>query len=55
MNQARFKKLVSGQSTGPIAAALRLLLNVVAAFYGLGIVLRNWMFDKGRCCDPRRP
>jgi tetraacyldisaccharide 4'-kinase len=49
MNQARFKKLVSGQSSGTIAVASRLLLNVLAAFYGVGIALRNRMFDKGRC------
>ena len=47
MNQERFKKLVSGQSTGVIASALRLLLNVAAVFYGLGISLRNWLYDKG--------
>lgn len=48
MNQARFKKLISGQSTGSIAGALRFLLSVAAAFYGVGIALRNRMFDKGR-------
>ena len=48
MNQERFKKLVSGQSTGVIASALRLLLNVAAFFYGLGISLRNWLFDEGQ-------
>ena len=49
MNQARFKKLVSGESTGSVAIVLRVLLNIVAVFYGLGIALRNWMFDSGRC------
>ncbi|MGB7581181.1 MAG: tetraacyldisaccharide 4'-kinase [Sedimentisphaerales bacterium] len=48
MNQERFKKLVSGQSTGVIASALRLLLNVAAVFYGLGISLRNWLYDGGQ-------
>jgi tetraacyldisaccharide 4'-kinase len=48
MNQERFKKLVSGQSTGVIASALRLLLNIAAVFYGLGISLRNWLFDGGQ-------
>ncbi len=47
MNQARFKKLVSGQSDGSLAVALRLLLNVAAAFYGLGIAVRNRLFDRG--------
>lgn len=44
MNQERFKKLVSGQSTGVIASALRLLLNVAAVFYGVGVRLRNWLY-----------
>jgi tetraacyldisaccharide 4'-kinase len=44
MNQERFKKLVSGQSTGVIASVLRLLLNVAAVFYGVGIRLRNWLY-----------
>jgi tetraacyldisaccharide 4'-kinase len=48
MNQAGFKKLVSGQSTGTLAAVLRLLLNIAAVFYGLGIALRNRLYDKGR-------
>ena len=48
MNQERFKKLVSGQSTGVIASALRLVLNVAAVFYGLGISLRNWLYDGGQ-------
>ena len=47
MNQERFKKLVSGQSTGIIASVLRLLLNAVAVVYGLGILLRNWLFNGG--------
>ncbi|MGD0571897.1 MAG: tetraacyldisaccharide 4'-kinase [Sedimentisphaerales bacterium] len=48
MNQERFKKLVSGQSTGVIASALRLVLNVAAVFYGLGVSLRNWLYDGGQ-------
>lgn len=48
MNQERFKKLVSGQNTGLIASGLRLLLNVAAFFYGLGISLRNWLYDGGQ-------
>ena len=48
MNQARFKKLVSGQSRGVIAALVRLLLNVIAVFYGMGVCLRNWLFDGGQ-------
>lgn len=48
MKQELFKKLVSGQSTGVIASMLRLLLNIAAVFYGLGISLRNWLFDGGQ-------
>jgi tetraacyldisaccharide 4'-kinase len=47
MNQEGFKKLVSGQSTGAASSALRLLLNIAAVFYGLGISLRNWLFNDG--------
>ncbi|MFH1369837.1 MAG: tetraacyldisaccharide 4'-kinase [Planctomycetota bacterium] len=47
MNQARFKKIISGQSPGSAAAALRFLLKVPAVFYGMGVALRNWLFDKG--------
>ncbi len=48
MNQSIFKKLVSGQSRGVIAAIVRLLLNVIAAFYGIGVCLRNRLFDGGQ-------
>jgi tetraacyldisaccharide 4'-kinase len=47
MNQERFKKLVSGQSKGVIASAMRLLLNVIAVFYGMCVWLRNRLFDSG--------
>jgi tetraacyldisaccharide 4'-kinase len=47
MNQERFKKLVSGQSTGVIASVLRLLLNIAAVFYEIGIWLKNQLFEKG--------
>jgi tetraacyldisaccharide 4'-kinase len=47
MNQERFKKLVSGQSAGISASLLRVLLNVIAIFYGAGIWFRNWLFEKG--------
>lgn len=46
MNQDWFRKLVSGQSTGSTAEALRLLLNVPAAIYSTGVILRNWSYDK---------
>ena len=45
MNQERFKKLVSGQSTGVIASVLRLLFKTIAVFYWLVVSLRNWMYD----------
>ena len=48
MNQSSFKKLVSGQSSGWAADALRFLLNVLAVFYGVGIALRNWLFNSNR-------
>lgn len=48
MNQSSFKKLVSGASCGWAADALRFLLNALAVFYGIGIALRNWLFNSNR-------
>jgi tetraacyldisaccharide 4'-kinase len=48
MNQTSFRKLISGQITGWIAKSLRFLLNVLAVFYGMGIALRNWLYDGNR-------
>jgi len=46
MNQELFRKIISGQSKGLLESALRLLLNVIALYYGLGIALRNLLYDK---------
>jgi len=48
LNQETYKKLISGQNSGTFASAARLLLSIVAVFYGLGIWLRNRLFDGGQ-------
>jgi tetraacyldisaccharide 4'-kinase len=48
LNQETYKKLISGQNSGPFTSAVRLLLSIVAVFYGAGIWLRNWLFDGGQ-------
>ena len=45
MNQEAYRKLISGENSGPFASVARLLLNIIAAFYGMGVCLRNWLFD----------
>lgn len=47
MNQERFKKLVCGQSKGTLIVVSRFLLNVMAAFYGLVIAFRNFLYSRG--------
>jgi tetraacyldisaccharide 4'-kinase len=46
LNQETYKKLISGKNSGLFALAARLLLNIAAVFYGLGVCLRNWLFDE---------
>ncbi len=48
MNQETYKKLISGKNSGPFASAARLLLSIVAVFYGAGMRLRNWLYDGGQ-------
>ena len=48
MNQETYKKLISGRNSGPFAPVARLLLNIIAAFYGMGVCLRNRLFDGGQ-------
>ena len=48
MNQETYKKLISGKNAGLFASAARLLLNIIAVFYGMGVRLRNWLFDAGQ-------
>ncbi len=48
MNQETYKKLISGKSSGLFSSAARLALGIVSVFYGLGIWLRNWLFDSGQ-------
>jgi len=47
LNQADFKKLISGQKKGLIAALLRLVLRVSAVGYFLFIGLRNLLYSRG--------
>jgi tetraacyldisaccharide 4'-kinase len=47
VNQEIYKKLISGKNSGFLALAARLLLNIIAVFYGAGVWLRNRFFDKG--------
>jgi tetraacyldisaccharide 4'-kinase len=46
--QDSFRKLISGRSTGPFAAFLRIGLRIPACFYAIVISLRNLLYDKGR-------
>ncbi len=47
MNQADYRKLVSGKSTGFGSSLLRLLLGIFACFYSLVIRLRNLLYSRG--------
>jgi tetraacyldisaccharide 4'-kinase len=47
LNQADYRKLVSGRSTGLSAASLRLLLRIPACAYSLVVRLRNLLYDRG--------
>ncbi len=46
MDQNAYRKLVSGESTGPVAALLRFLLVIGATIYGFIIGLRNFLYSK---------
>jgi tetraacyldisaccharide 4'-kinase len=48
VNQETYKKLISGKNSGLFASAARLLLNIIAVFYGMSVCLRNWLFDGGQ-------
>ena len=48
MNQETYKKLIGGQNSGAFASVARLLLNIIAVFYGAGIWLRNRLYDGGQ-------
>jgi len=48
VNQEAYKKLISGKNPGTFALAARLLLNIVAVFYGVSIWLRNRLYDGGQ-------
>ena len=47
MNEYRFRKLISGQTKGPAAALLRLLLAIISLLYASVIRFRNFMYCKG--------
>jgi len=47
MNQDDFRKLISGQKSGPGAALLRLLLGFAAAGYSIAVRLRNFLYSAG--------
>lgn len=46
MDQNAYRKLISGESTGPGAALLRFLLVIGASIYGFIIGLRNFLYSK---------
>jgi tetraacyldisaccharide 4'-kinase len=46
LDQNAYRKLISGESTGPGAALLRFLLVIAATIYGLIIGLRNFLYSK---------
>ncbi|MGA2069971.1 MAG: tetraacyldisaccharide 4'-kinase [Sedimentisphaerales bacterium] len=47
MNQETYRKLISGKNSGLFASVARLVLGIVSVFYGLGVWLRNRLFEKG--------
>lgn len=47
MNQQAYRRLISGQSTGPSASILRLLLQIPAVIYSTAVRLRNLLYSKG--------
>ncbi len=47
MNQDAYRKLVSGESSGPGAGLLRFILGIVAKVYRVIICLRNLLYSKG--------
>jgi len=47
VNQDSFRKFISGSSTGPAAALLRLSLRVPALIYSIAVALRNSLYLKG--------
>ncbi|UCG46170.1 MAG: tetraacyldisaccharide 4'-kinase [Phycisphaerales bacterium] len=46
MNQAEYRRLISGDSRGPAAAILRLLLTLASVFYRAAVAVRNFLYDK---------
>ncbi|NQT01273.1 MAG: tetraacyldisaccharide 4'-kinase, partial [Planctomycetes bacterium] len=47
MNQESYRKLISGQKRGRVAALLRLLLGAASAAYSLAIRYHNFLYSKG--------
>lgn len=47
VNESKFRKLLSGQSTGVLATCLRSLLGAASLVYSLAIRIRNGLFDLG--------
>ena len=47
MNQDAYRKLVSGERSGPGALLLRFVLGIVAQVYRVIICLRNFLYSKG--------
>jgi tetraacyldisaccharide 4'-kinase len=46
LNQHNFHKLISGQTAGLTATALRFSMEVAAAGYSLAVILRNFLYSK---------
>ncbi len=47
MNQAAYRNLISGGTRGPAAMLLRAILRILSGPYGIGIRLRNVLYDIG--------
>jgi len=47
VNESGFRNLVSGQTNGVLASALRMALGVASLGYGLAIRIRNELFQRG--------
>jgi tetraacyldisaccharide 4'-kinase len=47
LNQEAYRKLVSGESSGPGAVLLRCIFGIAARIYGIIICIRNFLYSKG--------
>ena len=55
VNEATYRKIISGEARGAVNAALRSLLLVFSWPYAMVVGLRNWLYDTGRFRVHRAP